>query len=130
MAQHLDNIDKFFYPRNTRFPEQFMGDVKALVGMATSEIIEQFSQVRVCSVFVTGTYSVIQAFSLSCYMLHVTFCFSELHVHLFHGSKYYISILNNLVISPVHCFQVPVEIRAGVFYQDFEKSNRRRDFEI
>ena len=70
MAQHLDSIDKFFYPRSTRFPEQFMDDVKALVAMATSEIIEQFSQVRVCSVFVTGTYSVIQAFSLSCYMLH------------------------------------------------------------
>ncbi|XP_028405418.1 dedicator of cytokinesis protein 7-like [Dendronephthya gigantea] len=44
MAQYLDNIDKFYYPRSSRFPEQFMDDVRALVGMATSEIIEQFSQ--------------------------------------------------------------------------------------
>lgn len=64
MAQYLDSIDKFFFPRSTRFPDQFMDDVKALVGMATSEIIEQFSQVRVCSAFVTGSYIMIQAFVL------------------------------------------------------------------
>ena len=62
MAQYLDSIDKFFYPRSTRFPEQFMDDVKALVGMATSEIIEQFSQVYVyVFAFVPSTYCMIQA---------------------------------------------------------------------
>lgn len=45
MAQYLHSIDKFYFPRSTRFPEQFMDDVRALVRMATSEIIEQFSQV-------------------------------------------------------------------------------------
>lgn len=52
MAQYLDSIDKFYYPRNNRFPEQFMDDVKALVAMATSEIIEQFSQVLLYFTFI------------------------------------------------------------------------------
>lgn len=61
MAQYLDSIDKFFYPRNARFPQQFMDDVKALVGMATSEIIEQFSQVYMyVFAFVPSTYCMIQ----------------------------------------------------------------------
>ena len=46
MAQYLDSIDKFYFPRSTRFQDQFMDDVRALVGMATMEIIEQFSQVQ------------------------------------------------------------------------------------
>ncbi|CAB4004072.1 Hypothetical predicted protein, partial [Paramuricea clavata] len=44
MAQYLDSIDKFYFSRSRRFPDQFMDDVRALVAMATSEIIEEFSQ--------------------------------------------------------------------------------------
>jgi hypothetical protein len=51
MAQYLDSIDKFYFPRSTRFPEQFMDDVRALIAMATSEIIEEFSQVLTSSTF-------------------------------------------------------------------------------
>jgi hypothetical protein len=50
MAQYLDSIDKFYFPRSTRFQEQFMDDVKALVSLATSEIIEQFSQVLLLNI--------------------------------------------------------------------------------
>ena len=45
MAQYLDSIDKFYFPRSTRFPNQFKDDVRALISMATAEIIEKFNQV-------------------------------------------------------------------------------------
>ncbi|XP_048582972.1 dedicator of cytokinesis protein 7-like [Nematostella vectensis] len=41
MAQHLDNTDKFFWPRKTRFPDQFLGDLRALVNTTVQEIVNK-----------------------------------------------------------------------------------------
>ena len=47
MAQHLDNTDKFFWPRKNRFPEQFLGDVRALCNTTVTEIVNK-QKVTVC----------------------------------------------------------------------------------
>ncbi|XP_015776632.1 PREDICTED: dedicator of cytokinesis protein 7-like [Acropora digitifera] len=38
MAQHLENTDKFFWTRKSRFPEQFLGDIRAMVNSTVYEI--------------------------------------------------------------------------------------------
>ncbi|XP_068675223.1 dedicator of cytokinesis protein 7-like [Montipora foliosa] len=42
MAQHLENTDKFFWTRKSRFPEQFLGDIRAMVNSTVYEIITKF----------------------------------------------------------------------------------------
>lgn len=39
MAQYLENTDKFFWIRKTRFPDQFLGDIRAMVNSTVAEII-------------------------------------------------------------------------------------------
>ena len=39
MAQHLENTDKFFWTRKSRFPEQFLGDIRAMVNSTVTEIV-------------------------------------------------------------------------------------------
>ena len=38
MAQYLENTDKFFWTRKSRFPDQFLGDIRAMVNSTVSEI--------------------------------------------------------------------------------------------
>ena len=38
MAQHLENTDKFFWTRKSRFPDQFLGDIRAMVNSTVYEI--------------------------------------------------------------------------------------------
>lgn len=38
MSQHLENTDKFFWTRKSRFPEQFLGDIRAMVNSTVYEI--------------------------------------------------------------------------------------------
>ncbi|XP_067028614.1 dedicator of cytokinesis protein 7-like isoform X1 [Acropora muricata] len=45
MAQHLENTDKFFWARKSRFPEEFLGDIRTMVNSTVYEIatkIEDF----------------------------------------------------------------------------------------
>ena len=39
MAQYLENTDKFFWIRKTRFADQFLGDIRAMVNSTVAEII-------------------------------------------------------------------------------------------
>ena len=39
MAQYLENTDKFFWIRKTRFPDQFLDDIRAMVNSTVAEII-------------------------------------------------------------------------------------------
>lgn len=41
MAQHLDNTDKFFWARKNRFPEQFLGDVRALCNTTVTDVVNK-----------------------------------------------------------------------------------------
>ena len=38
MAQHLENTDKFFWARKSRFPEEFLGDIRTMVNSTVYEI--------------------------------------------------------------------------------------------
>ena len=38
MSQYLENTDKFFWTRKSRFPEQFLGDIRAMVNSTVTEI--------------------------------------------------------------------------------------------
>ena len=38
MAQHLENTDRFFWTRKSRFPDQFLGDIRAMVNSTVCEI--------------------------------------------------------------------------------------------
>ncbi|XP_073227641.1 dedicator of cytokinesis protein 7-like isoform X3 [Porites lutea] len=45
MAQYLENTDKFFWIRKTRFPDQFLGDIRAMVNSTVAEIIAKLENV-------------------------------------------------------------------------------------
>jgi len=38
MSQHLENTDRFFWTRKSRFPEQFLGDIRAMFKSTVDEI--------------------------------------------------------------------------------------------
>jgi len=38
MSQHLENTDRFFWTRKSRFPEQFLGDIRAMFNSTVYEI--------------------------------------------------------------------------------------------
>jgi len=50
MAQHLENTDKFFWTRKTRFPEQFLGDIQAMVHSTAAEITAKL-EVGICNLY-------------------------------------------------------------------------------
>ena len=39
MSQHLENTDRFFWTRKSRFPEQFLEDIRAMFTSTVCEII-------------------------------------------------------------------------------------------
>ena len=55
MAQYLENTDKFFWTRKSRFPDQFLGDIRAMVNSTVSEITGKF-EVRFAKFIVTYVF--------------------------------------------------------------------------
>lgn len=51
MAQHLENTDKFFWTRKSRFPEQFLGDIRAMVNSTVCEITTKLEVSVLCAYF-------------------------------------------------------------------------------
>ena len=55
MAQYLENTDKFFWTRKSRFPDQFLGDIRAMVNSTVFEITGKL-EVRFAKFIVTYVF--------------------------------------------------------------------------